>query len=131
MNIVPRAASVRQIAGEPTDLPRRSIRGAQGAGDRRGAAASARESPKAFARLGADSSCTTSTPRASHARIEALAVRRLRPAPIAGDLSKPGGADEAFARRSGAAGRIDFLVNNAGRSWGVETADITERARRS
>jgi NAD(P)-dependent dehydrogenase (short-subunit alcohol dehydrogenase family) len=45
---------------------------------------------------------------------------------IAGDLSRPGAAEDVFEKALAAAGRIDVLVNNAGRSWGVSTEDITE-----
>jgi NAD(P)-dependent dehydrogenase (short-subunit alcohol dehydrogenase family) len=45
---------------------------------------------------------------------------------IDGDLSRPGVADDVFDRALRAAGRIDFLVNNAGRSWSVGTEDIGE-----
>jgi NAD(P)-dependent dehydrogenase (short-subunit alcohol dehydrogenase family) len=47
-------------------------------------------------------------------------------AAIGGDLAEPGGADAAFDEALQTFGRIDFLVNNAGRSWAVKTADITE-----
>src|SRR5262245_50851967 len=45
---------------------------------------------------------------------------------IHGDLAKSGVASEVFSAAVAAAGRIDFLVNNAGRSWGVDTADIDD-----
>jgi NAD(P)-dependent dehydrogenase (short-subunit alcohol dehydrogenase family) len=48
---------------------------------------------------------------------------------IGGDLSVPATADEVFDKALAAHDRIDFLVNNAGRSWGVSTDAITtERA---
>jgi NAD(P)-dependent dehydrogenase (short-subunit alcohol dehydrogenase family) len=43
---------------------------------------------------------------------------------VTADLSEPHGADGLFDAAMDRAGRIDFLVNNAGRSWGVETQDI-------
>jgi NAD(P)-dependent dehydrogenase (short-subunit alcohol dehydrogenase family) len=43
---------------------------------------------------------------------------------VTADLSEPHGADGIFDAAMGRAGRIDFLINNAGRSWGVETQDI-------
>ncbi len=43
---------------------------------------------------------------------------------VAGDLTEPGGAEAVFAEALGRAGRIDFLVNNAGRSWAAETREI-------
>jgi NAD(P)-dependent dehydrogenase (short-subunit alcohol dehydrogenase family) len=45
---------------------------------------------------------------------------------VGGDLSRPGAADLVFDEALATAGRIDVLVNNAGRSWGVNTEDITE-----
>ena len=43
---------------------------------------------------------------------------------VTADLSKPQAADVMFDAAMERAGRIDFLINNAGRSWGVETQDI-------
>jgi NAD(P)-dependent dehydrogenase (short-subunit alcohol dehydrogenase family) len=43
---------------------------------------------------------------------------------VLGDLTQPGAAEKVFAEALAKAGRIDFLVNNAGRSWSVETKDI-------
>jgi NAD(P)-dependent dehydrogenase (short-subunit alcohol dehydrogenase family) len=43
---------------------------------------------------------------------------------VAGDLTVAGTAEKIFADALARAGRIDFLVNNAGRSWAVETKDI-------
>jgi NAD(P)-dependent dehydrogenase (short-subunit alcohol dehydrogenase family) len=43
---------------------------------------------------------------------------------VTADLSEPHGADRMFDAAMDRAGRIDFLINNAGRSWGVETQDI-------
>jgi NAD(P)-dependent dehydrogenase (short-subunit alcohol dehydrogenase family) len=43
---------------------------------------------------------------------------------ITGDLSEPHAAEMIFDRALEQAGRIDFLVNNAGRSWAVATKDI-------
>jgi NAD(P)-dependent dehydrogenase (short-subunit alcohol dehydrogenase family) len=51
----------------------------------------------------------------------------MRTAPqdcVIGDLALPGRADQVFSEALQKAGRIDFLVNNAGRSWAVETKDI-------
>jgi NAD(P)-dependent dehydrogenase (short-subunit alcohol dehydrogenase family) len=42
-----------------------------------------------------------------------------------GDLSVEGTADAVFDRAIAVHGKIDFLVNNAGRSWGVTTDSIT------
>jgi NAD(P)-dependent dehydrogenase (short-subunit alcohol dehydrogenase family) len=54
------------------------------------------------------------------------AAARRSVAAIEGDLSKRGVANEVFDRALRVAGRVDFLVNNAGRSWAVDTTDITE-----
>ena len=43
---------------------------------------------------------------------------------IVGDLSQPGSADAVFDGALERAGRVDFLINNAGRSWAVGTEDI-------
>jgi NAD(P)-dependent dehydrogenase (short-subunit alcohol dehydrogenase family) len=43
---------------------------------------------------------------------------------FAADLAERGAADRLFAEAAGQLGTIDFLVNNAGRSWAVDTADI-------
>lgn len=43
---------------------------------------------------------------------------------LLGDLSQPGRADRVFDQALERTSRIDFLVNNAGRSWAVETKDI-------
>jgi NAD(P)-dependent dehydrogenase (short-subunit alcohol dehydrogenase family) len=74
---------------------------------------------KAFAALGA---------RVIHHDIDADAFgERFRSAPqdfVVGDLAKPGNAEKIFSEALGRTGRVDFLVNNAGRSWAVETKDI-------
>src|SRR5260221_13434759 len=44
---------------------------------------------------------------------------------IGGDLAVPGTADQVFDKDLAAHPRIDLLVNNAGRSWGVETDAIS------
>jgi len=46
--------------------------------------------------------------------------------PVHGDLAKSGVASEVFSEAVSVARRIDFLVNNAGRSWGVDTSEIDE-----
>jgi NAD(P)-dependent dehydrogenase (short-subunit alcohol dehydrogenase family) len=43
---------------------------------------------------------------------------------VTADLSEPQAADAMFDAALDRTGRIDFLVNNAGRSWGVETKEI-------
>jgi NAD(P)-dependent dehydrogenase (short-subunit alcohol dehydrogenase family) len=45
---------------------------------------------------------------------------------LAGDLLSEGAEDRLFARAVAALGRVDVLVNNAGRSWAVNTEDIDE-----
>jgi NAD(P)-dependent dehydrogenase (short-subunit alcohol dehydrogenase family) len=57
---------------------------------------------------------------------EAL-TEALRSAPrdcVLGDLTVPESADRVFDEALERAGRIDFLVNNAGRSWSAETKEI-------
>jgi NAD(P)-dependent dehydrogenase (short-subunit alcohol dehydrogenase family) len=46
---------------------------------------------------------------------------------LTADLSEAQAAERMFDEAIARAGRIDFLVNNAGRSWGVETSDIEPR----
>ena len=74
---------------------------------------------KAFGSLGA---------RVVHHDISAEALRELsRSSPedcVFGDLTEPGTADGIFDEALAKAGRIDFLINNAGQSWAVETQDI-------
>jgi NAD(P)-dependent dehydrogenase (short-subunit alcohol dehydrogenase family) len=43
---------------------------------------------------------------------------------VTADLSEPRAADAMFDEAMDRTGRVDFLVNNAGCSWGVETKDI-------
>ena len=72
------------------------------------------------------SSCRTFCVEELERTVTALQSRGVRSFAIPGDLSKPGVASEAFAQALAATGRVDFLVNNAGRSWGVETVDIDD-----
>ncbi len=44
-----------------------------------------------------------------------------------GDLAQKGTADRLFDQVLERFGRVDALINNAGRSWAVETPDIDER----
>ncbi|HVI88228.1 MAG TPA: SDR family oxidoreductase [Dongiaceae bacterium] len=54
-----------------------------------------------------------------------IAASGVKATPINGDLARPGTAERVFDQALHAHPRIDFLVNNAGRSWGVDTGDIT------
>ncbi len=56
----------------------------------------------------------------------ALKSQGVQVHPVRGDLAKSGVASEVFAQALSAAGSVDFLVNNAGRSWAVDTGDIDE-----
>src|SRR5262245_48227606 len=56
----------------------------------------------------------------------ALQSRGAKAYVVHGDLAKNSVASEVFSAAVAAVGRIDFLVNNAGRSWGVDTGDIDE-----
>jgi NAD(P)-dependent dehydrogenase (short-subunit alcohol dehydrogenase family) len=55
-----------------------------------------------------------------------LAGARGGIATLDGDLSTPGVADTVFDRALEVGGRVDFLVNNAGRSSAATTLEITE-----
>ena len=45
---------------------------------------------------------------------------------VAGDLTDPDTADRIFQAALGEHGRIDYLINNAGRSWNVDTGEIDD-----
>ena len=55
-----------------------------------------------------------------------LAGARGGIATLDGDLSTPGVADTVFDRALEVGGRVDFLVNNAGRSSAATTLEINE-----
>ena len=65
------------------------------------------------------------TPRLAQMARE-LASARGGVAVLEGDLSQAGIADDVFDHALKAGNRIDFLVNNAGRSLAASTAEITE-----
>jgi NAD(P)-dependent dehydrogenase (short-subunit alcohol dehydrogenase family) len=77
---------------------------------------------KAFAALGARVIVTD----IDRERLEGLVAESGAMTSVGGDLSQPGTVDLIFDEALTAAGRIDVLVNNAGRSWGVKTEEITE-----
>jgi NAD(P)-dependent dehydrogenase (short-subunit alcohol dehydrogenase family) len=52
-------------------------------------------------------------------------------ATLDGDLSIPGVAESVFDRALAGGGRVDFLVNNAGRSSAATTLEITEQTTQS
>lgn len=80
---------------------------------------------RAFAALGADLVVQDiDTDRLAEVTAE-LTAMGVRATAIGGDLARSGTADTVFDRALVAHARIDFLVNNAGRSWGVDTGDIT------
>lgn len=83
------------------------------------------EMAQAFASLGADVIVQDVDVEKLQGRAAALAGRGGRITAIDGDLSVPGVADIVFDRALSAHDRIDFLINNAGRSWGVTTDAIT------
>jgi NAD(P)-dependent dehydrogenase (short-subunit alcohol dehydrogenase family) len=60
-----------------------------------------------------------------------LAGARGGVATLDGDLSVPGVADSVFDGALDAGGRVDFLVNNAGRSSAATTLEIAEPATQS
>src|SRR5207247_524328 len=81
---------------------------------------------RAFAELGALVIATDIDCKRLEGQIGNIAPHAGEMRAIGGDLSKPGEADRIFDGALSAAGRIDVLVNNAGRSWGVKTEDITD-----
>jgi NAD(P)-dependent dehydrogenase (short-subunit alcohol dehydrogenase family) len=81
---------------------------------------------RAFARLGADVVLQDIDRDGLERTACAIASGSARISLIAGDLAVQGNADDTFDRAMTEAGAVHFLVNNAGRSWAVSTADITE-----
>src|SRR5260221_12187204 len=80
---------------------------------------------KAFASLGADviiQDTDAELPAWTGQEISNLGRKTTR---IGGDLAVPGTAEQVFDKALAAHPRIDLLVNNAGRSWGVETDAIS------
>ena len=74
---------------------------------------------KAFLTLGARTISHDLNAEALKARIDAAPDDCMT-----ADLSKPQAADGMFDAAMERAGRIDFLINNAGISWAVETGEI-------
>ncbi|HET8728495.1 MAG TPA: SDR family oxidoreductase [Alphaproteobacteria bacterium] len=58
------------------------------------------------------------------ARAGILRDKGLRADAVGGDLARKGAAGDIFEAAMARLGRVDVLVNNAGRSWAVETVDI-------
>jgi NAD(P)-dependent dehydrogenase (short-subunit alcohol dehydrogenase family) len=84
---------------------------------------------RAFADLGAHVIIQDIDTRQLGLRTKELARDGQTITALGGDLSMPATADAVFDRALAAHDRIDFLINNAGRSWGVTTDAITaERA---
>jgi NAD(P)-dependent dehydrogenase (short-subunit alcohol dehydrogenase family) len=79
-----------------------------------------------FAGLGADVILQDVQEQELEQAVAALASRGHKATGIPGDLSKAGVPEAVFAEALAASGRVDFLVNNAGRSWGVDTAAIDD-----
>jgi NAD(P)-dependent dehydrogenase (short-subunit alcohol dehydrogenase family) len=127
MNIVPpNYAQSGQMAGESTTTFRSELfrgRTALITGAARGIG---RGIAEAFAKLGADVVLQDIHVEELDRAIAFLRPHGVRTFAVPGDLSRPGVASEAFAQALSATGRVDFLVNNAGRSWGVDTVDIDE-----
>jgi NAD(P)-dependent dehydrogenase (short-subunit alcohol dehydrogenase family) len=78
-----------------------------------------------FVELGADVIVQDIDTRQLERRAKDLAREGQRVTAIGGDLSARGTAEVVFDQALAAHDRIDFLVNNAGRSWGVATDAIT------
>ena len=81
---------------------------------------------ESFATLGADVVLQDIDIEELERAVTTLKSRSAGAYAVPGDLSKPDVAGAAFAQALTATGRIDFLVNNAGRSWGVDTVDIED-----
>jgi len=79
-----------------------------------------------FAALGADIVLHDILTAELEQVVAAMIARGIRAFAVPGDLTKTGAAGEVFTRAVAAAGRVDFLINNAGRSWGVDTGDIDD-----
>jgi NAD(P)-dependent dehydrogenase (short-subunit alcohol dehydrogenase family) len=80
---------------------------------------------RAFADLGADVIIQDVAGEPLALRAAEMARDGQTVTQVGGDLSIPGSADKVFDAALAARGRIDFLINNAGRSWAVATGDIT------
>ncbi|MFO0991252.1 MAG: SDR family oxidoreductase [Hyphomicrobiales bacterium] len=79
-----------------------------------------------FATLGATVVLQDILPAELDEAASALRSQGVQAHSVLGDLARHGVAGEVFSQALSAAGRVDFLVNNAGRSWGVDTGDIDE-----
>jgi NAD(P)-dependent dehydrogenase (short-subunit alcohol dehydrogenase family) len=79
----------------------------------------------AFSNLGADVIIQDIATQQLEMRATEIARDNQAVTMIGGDLSVSGTADKVFDRALAAHNRIDFLVNNAGRSWAVATDAIT------
>ncbi|MBP1886407.1 SDR family NAD(P)-dependent oxidoreductase [Sinorhizobium mexicanum] len=80
---------------------------------------------KAFADLGSHVVMQDIDTGRLYGRAVELSRDEQRITAISGDLSVPGTAETVFDKALAAQGRVDFLINNAGRSWGVATDEIT------
>src|SRR4051812_24675351 len=76
---------------------------------------------RVFAALGARVVATDIDSERLDAQADAVSSLPGAFTPVVEDLLSPGATDRVFDRALVAVGRIDVLVNNAGRSWGVET----------
>lgn len=79
-----------------------------------------------FAALGADVVLQDVLREELDEAADALRSQGVHVQAVRGDLAKRGVTGEVFSRALSLAGRLDFLVNNAGRSWGVDTGDIDD-----
>jgi NAD(P)-dependent dehydrogenase (short-subunit alcohol dehydrogenase family) len=79
----------------------------------------------AFADLGAHVIVQDIDARQLERRAAEMARDGQKITAIGGDLSVAGTAEAVFDQALAAHGRVDFLINNAGRSWGVTTEAIT------
>jgi NAD(P)-dependent dehydrogenase (short-subunit alcohol dehydrogenase family) len=81
---------------------------------------------RCFAKLGAQVLLHDINAAGLAAMAEELSTAKGGVTTLEGDLSQPGAADTAFDAALQAGSRVDFLVNNAGRSSAATTSEITE-----
>lgn len=128
MNIVPpKQPQSVQMAGELTTTFRGDLFKGHTALITGAARGIGRGIAESFAKLGADVVLQDIQVEELERTVSHLQSYGVRTRAVPGDLSRPGVASEAFAQALTATGRIDFLVNNAGRSWGVDTVDIDDK----
>lgn len=81
---------------------------------------------RAFAELGADVVLQDVDAAGLAATSQVMPRGKGKNVSLEGDLTRPGSADEMFDRALAACGRVDFLVNNAGRSLAATALESLE-----